>query len=312
MRKILLITSFLIVFADKILCKPICSTSLRLLIQESQYIYVGYVSDIIEAPKKKKTKIQTKDSIANIKVLEVLQGELENDKIKVFFNSNFICPAPAKFYKNTRVIIFLNKNGYKYYPASGWQASKILSQSKIKIYKERIKEMQKILTLHDSIERRSLTIDWLVDCASDSVTRREGTMELLPPNGLPFCDDFENNNQFGKSLTSIHIEKLRNALLTATDSDNSLSGLYNLVYMYKDIDIEFEKFMISSLKTTKEFEKDDAYLIENFMFKLMNRFPQKKLLETLYIDFRIENANVKRNDNSMLLLIKDKFVQSLE
>jgi hypothetical protein len=310
MRKILLLLFCLTLFTDKIYCKPACTTSLRLLTKESEYIYIGYVSNIIEAPKKKKSKIQTKDSIAFITVLEVLQGELENDKIKVFFNSSFICPAPAKFYKNTRVIVFLNKKGYKYYPAGGWQASKTLSQSKIKIYKERIKEMQKILTLHDSIERRSLIIDWLVDCASDSVTRNEGTLELLPRDELLVCDDFENKNQYGKSLTPIHIEKLRNALLSATDNDYSLSGLYNLVK--KDNDVEFEKFMISTLKTITEFDEDDPYLIENFMQKLKNRFQQKQQLQTLYNDFRIENVNMKRKDNSVLLLIKNKFVAALE
>jgi hypothetical protein len=310
MKRGLLIMFCVIAFVIQVFCKPACTTSLRLLIKESQYIYVGYVSDIIEVPKKKKLKIQTKDSIAYITVLEVLQGELENDKIKVFFNSNYICPAPAKFYKNTRVIVFLDKKGYKYYPAGGWQASKTLSQIKIKIYKERIKEMQKILTLHDSIERRSLTVDWLVDCALDSVTRSEGTLELLPRDELLICDDFENKNQYGKSLTPIHIEKLRNALLSSTDSDYSLSGLYKLVR--KDSDIEFEKFMISKLKTIKQFDYNDAYLIENFMLKLKNRFPQKQILEILYNDFRFENANFKRTDNVMLLLIKDKFVQSLE
>lgn len=310
MKKNIIVIFCLLIFIGEIYCKPVCTTSLRLLIKESEYIYVGYVSDILDAPKKKKSKKETKDSIAYITVLEVLQGELENDKIKVFFNSNYICPAPAKFYKNTRVIVFLDKKGYKYYPAGGWQASKILSQSKIKIYKERIKEMQKILTLHDSIERRSLTVDWLVDCALDSVTRSEGTLELLPRNELLICDDFENKNQYGKSLTPLHIEKLRNALLSATDSDYSLSGLYNLVR--QDTDIEFEKFMISKLKSINAFDDDDTYLIENFMQKLKNRFPQKQLLLTLYNDFRIENANVKRIDNRMLLLIKEKFVGILE
>src|SRR5688572_31974676 len=88
---------------------PISPRPLRKLIIESEFIVAGHVKDV-RSSEKKKEKEYWGGYIAEIVIMEVLQGQIKETSIEVAFNPNYICPQPARYKKDTDVLVFLKKS----------------------------------------------------------------------------------------------------------------------------------------------------------------------------------------------------------
>jgi hypothetical protein len=98
---------------------------------------------------------------------------------------------PAQYEKNTQILVFLDKDDNKYSTHALTYGLKTLEQSEYEIYKSRILEIQKILKITDKKERRIKTVDWLIDCASNPVTKWEGLQDLAPQSDFISYYDFQ-------------------------------------------------------------------------------------------------------------------------
>lgn len=129
---------------------PIIPRPLRKLVIESDVAIVGKVISVNDRkyPAKKKKNIYYRPyKIAKIVVIEVLQGKIKNDTIEIQFEPNMICPSPAMYYEKTSVIAFLDIKNGQYSTHALSYGSKTLDSIGISIYKERIREIQKILKI---------------------------------------------------------------------------------------------------------------------------------------------------------------------
>lgn len=160
---------------------PISPQPLRKLVKESQGIIVGNVIKISDRdyPKKRKKNIHYSFyKIAKIAISEVLQGNIKTDTIELQFNPNMVCPSPPMYFENTTVLVFLDFKDGKFDTRGLSYGAKTLDEQGILIYKKRIQEIQKIFKTSDLAVQQQETIEWLVKCVEEPVTRWEGTCEL--------------------------------------------------------------------------------------------------------------------------------------
>ncbi|AZA51762.1 hypothetical protein EG348_01405 [Chryseobacterium sp. G0201] len=211
---------------------------LRKLIIEAENIVYAEVVDI----KKNKAAISNdnwfKDHVAVLKANEVLKGKITNTQIiEVYFSPDMSCPAPAYYEKGTFTLAFLDKkdtdNTYSTYALS--YGSKTLDKKDYSIYRSRILEMKNILTINSEEEKQSKTVDWLVECALEKVTKWEGTYELSPESDfMSFYD--QNQDTFVKKfqLNDIQKEKLRANFFTEKTLEYDDLGLIDLIVKPND------------------------------------------------------------------------------
>ncbi|MGN6647534.1 MAG: hypothetical protein ACTHJT_13515 [Cytophaga sp.] len=175
-----------------VLCAyPISPRPLRKLVAESQYIVYA---DVVDVNAVSDTDIWS-DHKASLVIREIYQGEFIQDTIEVHFRPTMICPAPARYKTGTSVLAFLYKvDSLNFYEtqALSYGAKEMTTHEELMAYEARIREMQQINTIKDSIDRNTKTKDWLVTCAIDPYTRWEGVYELSPQS------DFMSNYDYNK------------------------------------------------------------------------------------------------------------------
>lgn len=252
-----------------IACSPFANTManlnaqtpqpLRLLVEESQCIISGYVVKIYP---------QNKDNpwgsmIAQIAVLEKMQGSISADTIEVIFNNHIVCPAPPRYTANKHVLAFINsdKEG-RYYTHALQYGAKTLTLPDIAIYKARILEIQAIIQLNDKVERYTQTVEWLVKCAEQPATRWEGSFELGMQSSLMVYYDKRYLNGFRKGLNETQRERLKAALLATVDIQNADFFLVDLVYVGNEKAVD--RLLLNALKR----QQPQDWLAGSFMRRL--------------------------------------------
>lgn len=244
---------------------PIEPVPLRKLVMKSEFIVIGHVRVYSE----NEHIIYFKDK-AEIRILEVLQGNLSDKTIVLNLESPFMCPAPARYYDATYTLAFLNrdKNGDLYTNGRSY-GSKTLSLSQIEVYKKRITELQKILTVKDSTERVVKIVEWLIKCSDNPVTRWEGVYELAPDYTLQPTIDNEyfctppvyqlNDNQKNK------MKEILYSIDTLTSGDIRLADIFLL-----SDSAEIKNWLKDKLRDkkyssefTQEMIRDRIYFISN-------------------------------------------------
>jgi hypothetical protein len=224
---------------------PISPRPLRKLVMESEYIVYA---DVI-AIKKNKNDDHWNDHTAVLEIREVLQGNIFKEQVKVQFTPYMICPAPARYTENTTVLAFLDKHKRNYTTHALSYGSKLVDSISYFSYKQRIKEMQEIITISNKKARQVKTVEWLIKCAVDSTTRWEGTYELSPKSD--FMSNYDRGTFISKDieLTRAQLDLLRQSLLQTKQLSYNDFGLIDLVE--QENDKELLEFLVLQLKSTK-------------------------------------------------------------
>ncbi len=260
---ILCLTLFLV---SKIQAYPIDPRPLRMLVQESECVIVGYVQKII----KEKTKDDDwGDTKALIEIKEVLQGNIKKKIIEVYFTPNMICPEPPIYVENTTIIAFLDKRKDTYSThALNYGLKTLKTNEDLDIYKNRIIEIQKILKIDDEKVKFEQTVEWLVMCAENPITRWEGTYELSPQSDFMSFYKQSKWEKFGLDLNKKQKERLKSALFDRNKENIEYVdfGLVDLIY--NDYTEEIDRLLIDNLKNINE---KKFWNIDNYMYRLSHR-----------------------------------------
>lgn len=226
MRKFFTTLILLGSFVLQLSAYPISPQPLRKLVMESPFIIVGQVKEIKIVKSGEDPPLVLHRAV--IYPLEVLQGDLEAEKIEVTFIPGMVCPAPPVYIANTTVLAFLEKKPDGYHTPALSYGAKTLNEPALEVYEARIKEMQTILQLEDEKEQRAATVEWLVKCVEEKATRWEGAYELMPESDFMSFYDRELPDSYALELTPAQRERLKKVLLEDDYLDYEDFGLVDL------------------------------------------------------------------------------------
>jgi hypothetical protein len=272
---------------------------LRQLVIESDYIIVGYVVKISE---KKRLEDEWTTRIAKIAVLENLEGEPKKDTIEIEFNPDMSCPYPDRYYDSTFVIAFLDwdKKRGKFFTHALSYGAKTLSKKEIEIYKQKIFEIQQILKIPDKEKQRIETIEWLVTCAENPVTRLEGIEELSKNQKIDSSSPKDISQIF--NINTNQKERLKNVLL-------NLNGYvdFKLVdLVYKGNESEIDGLLLQKLKSL---DNPDCTNYVSYLYSLKHKNSSKEMDEIME---KFNQLIIDCNNPKAFKQTIEKFIQLIE
>jgi len=209
--------------------------TLRKLVIGSEYIIVGYVSKTYDTISVKPRRY---DKVANIIVLEKLQGNIIEDTITIPFNTGVICPAPALFFDSTFVIAFVRKVNDKYYSNGFEHAAITLKEDEIEIYKARIIELQKILQTKNQDKQNLEFVEWFIKCIENDITYFEGAFEMSSESDFKFNDKKDRCEYIKSVLTKKQKKRIKAVLLKHKKVSGFASELLDLIYKGNEKEID--------------------------------------------------------------------------
>lgn len=309
MKRLIVLSCGLLLMCNVLSAYPISPRPLRKLILESPFIVVGHVEKVDTIKQKLgsgKHRWTGLSAMARIRVIEVLQGEVREKIIYVEFEPYMICPAPAVYLPNTKVVAFLNRSEKgKYSTHALSYGSKTLSDDGIAAYRARILEMQEILRISDHHQQFMETVSWLVRCAASKHTRWEGTYELSPRSDFMSFYDREGNEQFDLMLSREDRKSLRAALLTTKEIDYDDLGLVDLVYNGERDEIY--NMMLSRLERARTEPCWYApYLMERLSY--VNRSPE---LEDIMKQYSDSLYSIRETDGTKAQELLEMFLEKV-
>ena len=280
MKKItfLLITSALV---SSVFAYPIAPCPLRKLVIQSDLIVWAKVIKTGSTISSKENPDFRERDYALLVVNEILQGNLTQDTLKVFFTARMICPEPGVFYENETALAFLDKikdgDGY-WIHALSYGAKHGLSRQGYEAYRSRILEMKEILKLKDDTNRDEIIIDWLVKCAEQSSTRWEGVYELSYSNSLSFYgyDEWAKKTIY---LNACQLTRLFDALMKVDTIKPADMGLANLV---KGVN---NSLLLSFLKSKISLINDEGLWLAGDVMRRITKLTENKELEAILKTF---------------------------
>ena len=303
MKKIIVTFFILAMVAVEASSYPIDPRPLRKLVSESGYIVVGHVVEIVSVKTRKEN--WGPNEAARIRVVEVLQGKIQDEIIEVEYISTMICPAPPRYYADALMLVFLDKgeNG-KYRTHALSYGAKALPASAIAVYKARIGEIQKINQITDPDSKFMETIEWLVKCAEQKATGWEGIFELSPESDFMSYYSRSDAPPFRYLLSEDQKQRLKRALLETSEPSYSDLGLVDLLYASNEEEVR--SFLLNGLKNIKENQLwiADAYMIRWLYGK------ESTAMEKLLKEFQ-ENM-FESNSDAKLKKIVSEFVALAE
>lgn len=244
---------------------PISPRPLRLLVAESEHILFGHVVKIEKTDLIREKKVYDVRTTAVIAIKERLQGNVKEDTIRINFRPNMICPASDMYYENLDVLAFLDGTNGKYSTHALSYGSKTLIQPEdYSIYKQRIVEMQLILKNTDKITQLKQTIEWLVKCAENDITRWEGTYELSPQSDFMSEYSKEKFANYQMLLSEAQKKRLKEVFLNSAGQPYLDLGLADLVYSGNEDEID--AVLLCQLKEI--IEDTDYWTVLDYMERL--------------------------------------------
>jgi hypothetical protein len=281
------------------LAYPINPRPLRKLIIESEFIAFVHIADLKEVKSGDKQKNFDDYFTAELEMKEVLQGELQESRLSVAYDPYMICPEPPNFEKGADALVFLNKRDKEFYVHALSYGVKMLKESELSLYRQRIKEMQAILKLTNKDEQFLQATEWLVTCAEHPATRYEGVYELTQDtNFMSFYDD-EEKQPYQFILSSDHKIRLQTALFSTERFTYDDLGLVDLIYDSNPHEI----FSFIYQHFCKLNEED--YWLASSLMKRMLHYKTSAKLEALANEFDNKLFGEIDARNDLAALIKD-------
>ena len=317
MKHIIIFAAIILSFTSTVFAYPIRQRPLRQLVIESQYIIVGYVIKTYDKEnnikeENGKTVIRFGPKIAQIAVLENLQGQIKKDTIEIEFSTGMICPEPDKYLDNTYVISFLDKNKDKKFQTHALSyGAKTLKSEEIKIYKNLITEIQQILKIKDENTQFDKTVEWLLKCAENPVTRWEGVAELSMHSGFWFQHFCDENAFLKKGITEDNYRNFlsktqRNRYKKVLFTSNELPEFNAVDLVYKDNESEVDDFLLDKLKKIKE---EHYWVANEFMKRLKHKNDPCEMSDLLK---KFNELQFDKNKRKELKEIIEKFISLVE
>lgn len=306
MKTKIFLTILLLGFLQSAFAYPITPRPLRLLVAESEFIVYANVTAIEEVQEKHNKNWYNGHSIVTLEIQEVLQGSVTSTTIKVRFNPNLTCPAPARYITGTKVLAFLDKSEGEYRThALSYGAKTITKEATFELYKKRILEIQEISTISDEELKSTKTLNWLISCAKEKELRWEGIFELSGRSDFIGHYDDKSDNwvveiELNKSQKSI----LRKTFFELDQIDYDDLGLISL-FVHKN-DKELLDFLITKLKSSNS---EDIWG-RNALVDVISAFAKREDLEAIAGQINnISYSDDKREEKISVLI--DEFIKSL-
>lgn len=306
MKKTIILVLILFIF-QKNYSLPIPEKTLKALIEETKYIIEGEVFKIDSI----KTKNDEFLSIAKIKILKILKGQVINDTINIYFLPNMICPAPDTYQINEKVLCFINDNFHKelggyYVPNLDYGKKSIMDDSIKNIYENRINEYLNILKLKNQNEKDIETTEWLVKCAEIDITRKDAVSDLIK------TFDYEKNIKtiyYASLLTTNHKERLYDTFINLRGELNAYDlGLLNFIRGVND------KNILRILKVRAKNSYEDLCIICNQYFYYIGMYLNEDF-EAITKEY-LKNMGTRKfnsNENKIhMQLVYDKFLNYVD
>ena len=250
---------------------PITPQTLRMQIENSKYIVIAVIDNPeTEEVKSKVFDKKTGDSvevfkmslfgdgIAELKILKVLKGKIENDSIIVTYPSNMSNPRPPNYSHKKKVIAFLNDDDTTTnYVTVGLSYGTILFEQddSTQDFETLISEYLPIAKIKNKKKKLRLTTAWLVKCCAERSTRWNGAYELNRKRHWASYYDRSVENEFFKYLTPEEKNALEKIVL---DSDTiAYNELCLSDFVSPDKTEELKKILIFNLKFFRIFFTED-------------------------------------------------------
>ena len=306
MKKVFL-TVIILFFFQKSYGFPITEKTLKALITETPYIIEGEVFKIDSI----KTKNDEFLSIAKIKILKILKGQVINDTINIYFRPNWICPAPDTYQINEKVLCFIDDNFYNelggYYVPNLYNGKKNITNNTIKnIYESRINEYLDISKFENQNEKDIETTEWLVKCAEIDVTRKDAVFDLIE------TFDYEKNIKtinYANLLTTNHKERLYTTFINLSGKLDAYDlGLLNFIRGVND------KNILRILKVRAKNSYEDLCIICNQYFYYIGMYLNEdfEAITKEYLKY-MGTRNFNSNENKIhMQLVYDKFLNYVD
>ena len=302
MKPSILILFLIAGFAGQSTAYPIDPRPLRKLIIESEYIVIGHVKEVYE---RKSKKDFFGDAVARIEVREVLKGNIKSLIIEVPHEPMMSCPAPPRYKAGTEVVVFLDKGEKGMFETHALSyGAREVTRPDIAVYRDRIREMQQILTITDTDQQFIETTEWLVKCAEHEAPRWDGVYELSPESD--FMSHYAQSEQLPFKYMLAHEQKLRlkNALLATTEVGYSDFGLVDLVYLGNEEVVS--RYLLDGLK---KLPANHLWYAGEYM-KRLNYTRNSQQLDTLISSFEKKQFESDKEDE--LKTIVQEFIALLD
>ncbi|KIC63519.1 hypothetical protein [Chryseobacterium taiwanense] len=286
----------LITLSNNLFAYPITPTPLRVLVSETENIVYAQVTDIKQNKNESKND-WNKDLIAVLTIKEILQGKINSKTVEVYFSNEPSCPMPAQYEKDQEILVFLDQDIDKYTTHALTYGLKTLEQSEYEIYKSRILEIQQILKVTNNEERKIKTIDWLIDCAYNPITRWEGLQDLAPENDFISYYDWDKEKFIGTyELNKQQKQRLRTLFLNTKKINYDDLSIVDLITEQNDKEIlDFLIDQFNKFRNEKYWCKNSVMLqiaeVSN-RENLKNILKRKKRLDLFDENYEQETENI--------------------
>ena len=249
---------------------------LRQLVPNSENILIGRILSLQEIT----VDNQYQRTQAEFEVHQVLKGKIKSKTISLFMDPWAQQVIDGSTSDEGRMLIFINLSqvdGKLYYPTAYQDSYKMMDEAGLRIYRQRIKELQGINTLKDETRRNQLTVDWLINCASNRYTYWEGVYDLGPSGHFLEYYDYEKEQAITRvELSATQKQKIRAIILKQTRFSYLELGLINTIL--EGPDPEILGLLVKNLKSTKT---EDLYFQQFLMRQIAFMTQRKELLEAM-------------------------------
>jgi hypothetical protein len=266
-----LLIVLILISSSELFGYPITPQTLRKQIENSKYIVIA----IIDNPETKKVKSRVfdkktgdtievfkmslfGDGLAELEILKVLKGKIENDSIMVTYPSDMSNPRPPDYSHKKKVIAFLNDDDTTAnFVTVGLSYGTILFEQdeSTQNFEALISEYLPIAKIKNKKMKMRLTTSWLVKCCAERSTRWHGAYELNRKRHWMSYYDQSIDNEFFNYLTSEEKTTLEKIVL---DSDTiSYDELCLSDFVSSDKTEELKKILIFNLKFFRIFFTED-------------------------------------------------------
>jgi hypothetical protein len=306
MKKTVLIV-FILIFFQKNYSFPIPGKTLKALIEETPYVIEGEVFKIDSVKTEKGNYL----SIAKIKILKILKGQIKKDTINIYFQANMICPEPDLYKIDEKVLCFIDNSFYKqldwyYVPTLSYGKKTIVNNNMEEIYANRINEYLDILKLENQNEKNLKTTEWLVKCAEIDITRKDAVSDLIK------TFDYEKNIEtvhYRNFLTINHRERLYNTFINLSgELDPYDLRLLNFIRGIND------KNILHILKDKAKNSYKDLCVICNQYFYYIGMYLNEDF-DAISKEYLKNMGSMKFNSNENKIhmqLVYDKFLNDID
>lgn len=317
MRRILLILLTLIC-VPKIYAYPISPQTLRKQIENSKYIVIATIDN--PKPEGEKYKILDKntgdsvevetislwgDGTADLRILKILKGEIENNSILVNYPSNMSNPRPPRYPHQKKVIAFLNdRDTSSNYTTVGLSYGTILFEldESTVLFETLINEHITISKLRNKKKKRTLTATWLVKCCKERSTRWHGAYELNRYRHWMSYYDHSYDNEYSKYLTQEDRSTLEQIVLSSDTI--SYNELCLSDFVSKQNEEKLKDVLIFNLKIFR------IYFSEDLMKRYLE-LESNSELELIYEEYKGLSLTDKENEEKAITL-NTKFIEIAE